>query len=453
MGAFAHRASESSDIMAVFLSSADSDFEARFEALLGAKREDDEDVDRAAAEILEAVRREGVDAVIRYTEKFDRLSLTPETVQVSEAEINAAVAEVPAEQRAALELAAERIAAFHEAQIPQDKRWTDAAGVELGWRWTPVDAAGLYAPGGLASYPSSVLMNALPAKAAGVGRLSLCAPTPDGKLNPLVLMAARVAGVDQVFRIGGAQAIGALAYGAGPVERVDVIVGPGNAYVAAAKRRVFGRVGIDSIAGPSEVVVVAEPGVDADWLAADLLAQAEHDPVAQSILISTSPELCQAVAAAVERRLARLPRGEIAGASWRDFGATIAVRDLDEAAALVNRLAPEHLELAVGAPDAFAAKVRHAGAIFLGAHTPEALGDYLAGPNHVLPTARSARHSSGLSVLDFMKRTTLLNASAKALAALGPAAETLAYAEGLDGHAQSISVRLQSGGAAAGGDK
>ena len=429
--------------MPVHLSTSDPEFESGFNALLNAKREDDEDVDRAAAEILDAVRREGDAAIIRFTERFDRLSLTPETLRVSDSEINALTAEVPAKQKAALELAAERIAAFHARQKPEDQRWRDASGVELGWRWTPVDAAGLYAPGGLASYPSSFLMNAIPAREAGVGRVALCAPAPEGRLNPLVLLAARIAGVDEVYRIGGAQAIGALAYGSHSIGKVDVIVGPGNAYVAAAKRRVFGRVGIDSIAGPSEVVIVADKTADPDWIAADLLAQAEHDPVAQSILITDHPSLAEASAAAVVRRLQSLPKAEIAGASWRDFGATIVVRDLKEAAGLVDRLAPEHLELALKEAEEFAATIRHAGAIFFGSHTPEALGDYLAGPNHVLPTARSARHASGLSVLDFMKRTTLLKASPAALARLGPSAEILAEAEGLEGHALSIRARLE----------
>ncbi|MEL6978065.1 MAG: histidinol dehydrogenase [Pseudomonadota bacterium] len=423
------------------LSTRDADFEQAFQALLGAKREDAEDVDQAAAAILADIRAEGDAAVIRYTERFDRLRLTPERLRVSEAEIDAAEASVSAAERAALETAAARIEAFHLRQKPEDARWTDETGVSLGWRWTPVDAAGLYAPGGKASYPSSVLMNAVPARVAGVRRLVLCAPAPGGVLNPLVLLAARLAGVEAVYRIGGAQAIGAMAYGVESLAPVDVIVGPGNAYVAAAKRRVFGKVGIDSIAGPSEVVIVADESADPDWIAADLLAQAEHDEAAQSILITPVAGLGAAAAAAVARRLETLPKRTIAEASWMAHGAVLETRDLDEAAALVDRLAPEHLELMVADPEALAARVRHAGAIFLGAHTPEALGDYVAGPNHVLPTARSARHASGLSVLDFMKRTTLLSASPEGLARLSPAAETLAAAEGLDAHARSLAAR------------
>ncbi|MEM9726755.1 MAG: histidinol dehydrogenase [Pseudomonadota bacterium] len=435
--------------MPALLTTADSDFESDFRALLNAKREEDADVDGAVAEIIADVRARGAQAVIDHTARFDDLQLEEASLRVDEAEIDAALEATPTEQREALSLAAERIEAYHRAQLPEARRWTDAQGVALGWRWTPVDAAGLYAPGGLASYPSSVLMNAIPARIAGVSRLALCAPTPKGRVNPLVLCAARLAGVDEIYRIGGAQAIAALAYGAGPIAPVDVIVGPGNAYVAAAKRRVYGRVGIDSVAGPSEVVVVAMGDVDPDWIAADLLAQDEHDPVAQSILITPDPALAEAAAAAVSRRLDRLPRRAIAGASWRDFGAVITVRDLAEASELVNRLAPEHLELLLPDAEAFAETVRHAGAIFLGAHTPEALGDYVAGPNHVLPTARSARHASGLSVLDFMKRTTLLRASPEALRALGPAADALAMAEGLEGHAASIRARLDGEGSGA----
>lgn len=431
--------------MGVRLSSVEPDFESRFQALLNAKREDDADVDASAAEIIAAVRAEGDAALIRYTTQFDRFTPAPGGLAITADEVADATASVSQAQADALALAAARIEAFHAVERPDDRRWTDAAGVSLGWRWTPVDAAGLYAPGGLASYPSSVLMNAIPARVAGVRRLVMCAPTPDGVVNPLVLLAAKIAGVDEIYRVGGAQAIAAMAYGSESLAPVDVIAGPGNAYVAAAKRRVFGKVGIDSIAGPSEVVVIADRGADPDWVAADLLAQAEHDPVAQSILITVDPNLADATAAAVARRLATLPRREIAEASWRDFGAIILVRDLTEAAALSDRLAPEHLELAVADPEALAARVRHAGAIFLGAHTPEALGDYVAGPNHVLPTARSARHASGLSSLTFMKRTTLLSATAPALAALGPAAEKLAEAEGLSGHARSIAARAGRG--------
>ncbi len=417
-------------------------FEADFRALLGQKREDSPDVDAAVAGIIADVRARGDAAVIELTRRFDRLDLTPETLAFSPAEIAAETAKVSAEDRAALELAATRIRAYHAPQMPQDEEWTDAAGARLGWRWTPVSAAGLYVPGGLASYPSSVLMNAIPAKVAGVGRLVVACPTPGGQVNPLVLLAAQIAGVDQVLRIGGAQAIAALAYGTETIPPVDKITGPGNAYVAAAKRRVFGRVGIDMIAGPSEILVIADSTGDPDWVALDLLAQAEHDQSAQSILITPDRALADAVMAAVEVRLQTLARREIAGASWRDFGAVILCRDLDEAAALSNRVAPEHLELCVADPEALASQITHAGAIFLGAWTPEAIGDYVGGPNHVLPTARSARFSSGLSVMDFVKRTTLARMTPAALAAIGPAAERLAASEGLEAHGLSVSARL-----------
>ncbi|TYO90013.1 histidinol dehydrogenase [Oceanicella actignis] len=430
--------------MPVFLSAQEPDFEDRFAALLAAKREADADVDEAAARILADVRARGVEALLELTERFDRLRLTPETLAFSDAEIDAAVARVPPEERAALELAAERIAAYHRRQLPRDESWTDRAGATLGWRWTPVDSAGLYVPGGLASYPSSVLMNAIPARVAGVRRLTMCAPTPDGQVNPLVLLAARLAGVDEVFRVGGAQAIGALTWGAGPIRPTDKIVGPGNAWVAAAKRRVFGTVGIDMIAGPSEILIIADGAQNPDWIALDLLSQAEHDESAQAILITDDPAFARAAAAAVEARLATLERREIARASWRDFGAVIVARDLDHAAELSDRVAPEHLELCVADPDALAAKVRHAGAIFLGAWTPEAIGDYVGGPNHVLPTARSARFSSGLSVLDFMKRTTIARMSPGALAAIGPAARTLAQSESLEAHGLSVAARLEA---------
>ncbi|OZA91973.1 MAG: histidinol dehydrogenase, partial [Erythrobacter sp. 34-65-8] len=391
--------------MPVFLNATDPDFDAAFATLLGAKREESVDVDDVVAGIIADVRARGDAAVIALTAKFDRLELTPETLRFSEAEVEALVAQVPAHERAALELAAERIRAYHVRQMPQDHSWTDPEGAMLGWRWTPVSAAGLYVPGGLASYPSSVLMNAVPAKVAGVERLAIVVPTPDGVANPLVLLAARIAGVDEIYRIGGAQAVAALAYGTETIPAVDKITGPGNAYVAAAKRRVFGKVGIDMIAGPSEILVIADGDNDPDWIALDLLSQAEHDESAQSILITDSPAMARAVAAAVERHLATLERRAIAGPSWRDFGAIITVPDLDVAAALSNRIAPEHLELCVADPDALSAKITHAGAIFLGASTPEAIGDYVGGPNHVLPTASSAQFSSGLSVLDFLKRT------------------------------------------------
>ncbi|MBC7141213.1 MAG: histidinol dehydrogenase, partial [Rhodobacteraceae bacterium] len=351
-------------------------------------------------------------------------------------------ARVSPEDRAALELAADRIRAYHARQVPEDQRWTDAAGAELGWRWGPVSAAGLYVPGGLASYPSSVLMNAIPAKVAGVERLVIACPTPGGVVNPLVLYAARLAGVDRVYRIGGAQAIAAMAYGTETIAPVDKITGPGNAYVAAAKRRVFGRVGIDMIAGPSEILVIADRDNDPDWIALDLLSQAEHDESAQSILVTDDAAFGRAVAAAVEARLGTLERRVIAGASWRDYGAVIVVRDLAEAAMLSDRVAPEHLELCVADPDALAAQVSHAGAIFLGHWTPEAIGDYVGGPNHVLPTARSARFSSGLSVMDFLKRTTIAKMTPGALAAIGPAAERLAISESLEAHGLSVRARL-----------
>ena len=428
--------------MPVFLSSADQGFEAAFAALLSAKREDAPDVDEAVAAIIADVRARGDDAVIELTSRFDRLDLTPETLAFSEAEIASECAKVPAAEREALELAAERIRAYHERQVPEDARWTDASGAELGWRWGPVSAAGLYVPGGLASYPSSVLMNAIPAKVAGVERLVVTCPTPEGAVNPLVLLAAQISGVDTVYRIGGAQAIAALAYGTETISAVDKITGPGNAYVAAAKRRVFGRVGIDMIAGPSEILVIADKDNDPDWIALDLLSQAEHDESAQSILVTDDADFGRAVTAAVETRLQTLERRAIAGASWRDFGAVIVARDLDEAAALSNRVAPEHLELCVADPDALAAKITHAGALFLGRWTPEAIGDYVGGPNHVLPTARSARFSSGLSVLDFLKRTTIAKMTPEALRAIGPSAERLAKSESLEAHGLSVRARL-----------
>ncbi|WP_298430788.1 histidinol dehydrogenase [uncultured Jannaschia sp.] len=428
--------------MPQFLDTTDADFDARFSALLTMKREDAPDVDDAVAAIIADVRTRGDAAVLELTARFDRLELTADRMRVSEAEIDAAVAEVSPEDRAALELASARIEAYHARQMPADESWTDETGATLGWRWGPVDAAGLYVPGGLASYPSSVLMNAVPARVAGVGRLVMCVPSPDGVLNPLVLLAARLSGVDEVYRIGGAQAVAAMAYGTATIAPVDKITGPGNAYVAAAKRRVFGRVGIDMIAGPSEILVIADGENDPDWIAVDLLSQAEHDESAQSILITDDAGFGRAVAAAVEARLETLERRAIAGASWRDFGAVVIVRDLDEAAALSNRIAPEHLELAVADPDALAARITHAGAIFLGAWTPEAVGDYIGGPNHVLPTARSARFSSGLSVMDFLKRTTLARMTPESLRAVGPAAVRLATSESLKAHALSVQARL-----------
>ncbi|MEZ5769576.1 MAG: histidinol dehydrogenase [Paracoccaceae bacterium] len=428
--------------MAHFLDTTDPGFETAFTALLGMKREDAPDVDAAVAAIIADVRARGDAAVIELTAKFDRLDLTPESIRFSPEEIEVHCATVPGAERAALELAAERIRAYHVRQVPQDAQWTDPDGATLGWRWTPVQAAGLYVPGGLASYPSSVLMNAVPAKVAGVKRLAVTVPTPDGAVNPLVLLAARIAGVDEIYRIGGAQAIAALAYGTGTIPPVDKITGPGNAYVAAAKRRVFGKVGIDMIAGPSEILVIADADNDPDFLALDLMSQAEHDESAQSILITDDAAFGARVAEAVAKRLETLERRAIAGASWRDFGAVITVRDLDEAAALADRIAPEHLEICVADPEGLAAKISNAGALFLGGWTPEAVGDYVGGPNHVLPTARSARFSSGLSVLDFMKRTTVAKMTPAALRAIGPAAETLAKSESLEAHGLSVRARL-----------
>ena len=436
--------------MPLFLSTQDPDFEPRFQALLGLKREEAEDVDQAVADIIADVRARGDAAVIELTAKFDRTTLTAETMAFSPNEIAQECAKVSAADRSALELAAERIRAYHSRQMPQDAQWTDEVGAELGWRWTPVSAAGLYVPGGLASYPSSVLMNAIPAKVAGGQHLVVACPTPGGVVNPLVLLAAQIAGVDTVYRIGGAQAIAALAYGTETIAAVDKITGPGNAYVAAAKRRVFGRVGIDMIAGPSEILVIADADNNPDWIALDLLSQAEHDESAQSILITTDAAFGHSVAAAVQARLQTLQRRAIAGASWAQNGAVITVRSLDEAAALSNRIAPEHLELCVANPDALAQKTTHAGAIFLGAWTPEAIGDYVGGPNHVLPTARSARFSSGLSVMDFLKRTTMAKMTPAALASIGPAAERLAQSESLEAHGLSVRARLNAlnGGAA-----
>jgi len=425
-----------------FLTTTDPDFEPRFAALLGAKREDAPDVDAVVAAIIADVRARGDAAVIELTERFDRQTLTPGTMAISRDEVDAAVARVPEAEREALQMAAERIRSYHRRQMPTDERWTDGAGASLGWRWTAVDSAGLYVPGGLASYPSSVLMNAIPAKVAGVRRLVVTVPTPGGVVNPLVLCAAKVAGVDEIYRIGGAQAIAALAWGTATIRPVDKITGPGNAYVAAVKRRVFGKVGIDMIAGPSEILVIADRDNDPDWIALDLLSQAEHDESAQAILITDDAGLARDVAAAVEKRLETLERRAIAGPSWRDFGAVIVARDLDEAAVLADRIAAEHLELCVAEPEGLAARITHAGAMFLGAWTPEAIGDYVGGPNHVLPTARSSRFSSGLSVLDFLKRTTIARMTPAALGALGPAAEVLAKSESLEAHGLSVRARL-----------
>ena len=428
--------------MALRLDGVAPDFEARFAALLSAKRETAEDVETAVRAIIDDVRRRGDAALIDYTLKFDRLELTPKDLVVADSAFAEADRAVAAEARAALGLAADRIEAFHRRQLPADDRYTDDAGVELGLRWTAIEAVGLYVPGGTAAYPSSVLMNAIPARVAGVERIAMVVPTPDGVINPLILVAARLAGVHEVYRVGGAQAVAALAYGTETIRPVDKIVGPGNAYVASAKRLVFGTVGIDMIAGPSEVVVVADADNDPDWIASDLLAQAEHDAAAQAILLTDSPRLADDVAAAVERQLKTLARTETAAASWRDHGAIVTVASLAAAAEIANRLAPEHLELAVAEPEALLARIRNAGAVFLGRYTPEVIGDYVGGPNHVLPTARSARFSSGLSVYDFVKRTTLLKLGAEQLRTLGPAAIALAEVEGLDAHARSVAIRL-----------
>ena len=421
---------------------ANADFEDRFRQFLSQKREVAQDVDEAVRGIIEDVRCNGDQALIRLTEKFDGFRPTPDTLRVSEDEIDAAKRSCDAETIAALEFAHGRIERHHARQRPSDDRYTDTTGAELGYRWTPVKSVGLYVPGGLASYPSSVLMNAVPAKVAGVERIAMVVPAPNGDLNPLVLAAGRIAGIDEIYRIGGAQAVAALAYGTDTIAPVAKIVGPGNAYVAAAKRQVFGTVGIDAIAGPSEVLVIADANNNPDWIAADLLAQAEHDTAAQSILMTNSATFARAVEEAVERQLRELPRGEIAAASWQDFGAIIELTDLDEAVALADRVAPEHLEIATDNDEALAARITDAGAIFLGKHTPEVIGDYVSGSNHVLPTARSARFSSGLGVLDFMKRTSLLKLTPEALRALGPAAMTLATGEGLEAHRRSVEIRL-----------
>ena len=426
------------------LSLADKDCAIAFAELIAAKRDSDADVGEAAAQILADVKAHGDAAVIDYTNKFDGLALTAQTLRIDPDDIARAAKQVRAAERAALERAAERIRVFHERQLPKGDRFTDESGAELGYRWTALSSVGLYVPGGKAAYPSSVLMNAVPAQVAGVKRLAMVVPTPRGELNGLVLAAAQIAGVTEVYRVGGAQAVAALAYGTATIPPVDKIVGPGNAYVAAAKRQVFGAVGIDMVAGPSEILVLADKDNNPDWIAADLLSQAEHDETAQSILITDDAAFADAVRAAVERTLATLPRVKIAGASWEQYGAIIIVRSLEEGATLVDRIAPEHLEIATENPDALADKVTHAGAIFLGRMTPEAIGDYVAGPSHVLPTARAARYASGLSVLDFVKRTSLVRYDARSLAALGPTAAILADAEGLGAHALSVRVRLNA---------
>jgi histidinol dehydrogenase len=424
------------------LDAREAGFPRAFAGLLGLKREIAEDVDEAVKAIIAAVVERGDEALVEYTRRFDAFDLTADRLRVGEAEIEAALAACDDGLLGPLRLARDRIEAYHRPQKPENRLSTDAAEVTLGWRWTALDSVGLYVPGGTASYPSSVLMNAVPAKVAGVRRVVMVVPAPRGELNPLVLAAARIAGIDEVYRVGGAQAVAALAYGTASIAPVAKIVGPGNAYVAAAKRRVFGQVGIDMIAGPSEVLILADDGANPDWIAADLLAQAEHDAAAQAILVTDSARLADAVERAVAAQLKTLPRGAIAAASWRDFGAVILVPDLQAALPLIDRLAPEHLEIEAADAEALSDRVRNAGAIFLGGHTPEAIGDYVGGPNHVLPTARSARFSSPLGVLDFMKRTSLLKCGPAALRALGPAAIALARAEGLEAHARSVAIRL-----------
>lgn len=428
--------------MARRLNATDASFDADFQKLLFAKREEEEDVALAVKGIIAQVRKGGDTALVALTNKFDRTAITARALAISAAEVDEALKKVTKDQFAAIETAATRIEAYHKRQLPADERFTDETGALLGWRWTSVDSVGLYVPGGTASYPSSVLMNAIPAKVAGVQRIVMVTPTPDGKINPLVLAAARRAGVSEIYRIGGAQAVAALAYGTETIKPVDKIVGPGNAYVAAAKREVFGQVGIDSIAGPSEILVIADGQNDPEWIAADLLSQAEHDASSQSILITDDAAFADKVATAAEKQIAILPRKAIAEKSWNDYGAIIVVKALDDAAPLADAIAAEHLEIATGEPEAFVKKVRHAGAIFLGRYTPEAMGDYIAGPNHVLPTSRTARFSSGLSVLDYMKRTTLLGLDAKSIGAIGPDALVLAESEGLQAHARSIAARL-----------
>jgi histidinol dehydrogenase len=428
--------------MPIRLDARAADFSQKFRAFLDTKREASADVEQAVRAIIADVAARGDDALIELTRKFDRVDLAAAGLRVTPAELGAATSACKPAALDALKLARDRIETYHRRQLPQDDRFTDPLGVELGHRWTAIEAVGLYVPGGTAAYPSSVLMNAVPARVASVPRIVMVVPAPDGKLNPLVLAAASLAGIDEIYRVGGAQAIAALAYGTATIAPVAKIVGPGNAYVAAAKRLVFGRVGIDMIAGPSEVLIIADRDANPDWIAADLLAQAEHDTAAQAILITDDARLADAVARAVDDQLKTLPRGSVAGASWRDFGAVILVEKLDDAVALTDAIAPEHLEIETHDPERLAAKIRNAGAIFLGSYTPEAIGDYVAGSNHVLPTARSARFSSGLGVLDFMKRTSILRLDADALGKLGPAAIALGEAEGLEAHARSVAMRL-----------
>ncbi len=426
------------------LDAAAADFEAVFAGLLNSADQAAPSISRDVAAIIAQVRSQGDAALFALTAQFDRTAIDAANIRVSDAEVEAAQAEIGADLHAALDLAASRIEAFAQAQMPNGIEYTDTLGVRLGMRWTPLDAVGIYVPGGKATYPSSVLMNALPAKVAGVGRIAMCVPMPGGVINPLVLAAARRAGVTEIYRIGGAQAVAALAYGTASIASVDRIVGPGNAYVAEAKRQVFGPVGIDSIAGPSNVLIIADAANDPAYIALDLLAQAEHDELAQSILITNDADFADLVARAVDAALVDLPRAAIAGASWRDHGAIIVVQNWTQAASLADRIAPEHLQLMLANHEPVFAAIRHAGAIFLGGNCPEAIGDYIAGPNHVLPTSRAARYASGLSVHDFLKRTTYVALSDQALGAIGPAAVVLAQAEGLDAHARSVACRLKS---------
>jgi len=428
--------------MPIILDTSAAGFAAQFEAFLGSKREVSEDVDAAAREILRGVEARGDEALIEYSKKFDRVDLTPQTIRISAQEIDAAFEKADRKTVEALRFAKDRIESHHRKQVPQDQRYIDPLGVELGYRWSALESVGIYVPGGKAAYPSSVLMNAVPAVVAGVPRIAMCVPAPDGAINPLVLIAAKLAGVTEIYRVGGAQAIAALAYGTHMIAPVAKIVGPGNAYVAAAKRLVFGRVGIDMVAGPSEVLVIADGNANPDWIAADLLAQAEHDEAAQSILMTDSRALADEVQTAVQSQLKTLPREKIAAESWKNFGAVIVLKNLEEAPALADRIAAEHLELLVAEPESLMARIRNAGAFFIGQYTPEAIGDYVGGSNHVLPTARAARYASGLGVLDFMKRSSILKLAAEQLHALGGAAMTLGEAEGLTAHARSISIRL-----------
>ena len=428
--------------MAQILRQSSANFENEFRKFLDSKREVSQSVDDTVRDIIKTVREQGDQALIDLSAKFDRVDLKEKGLKISENEIDEAMKRVSSKTLDALKLAHDRIVVYHQKQLPKDERFVDPLGVELGWRWTAVQSVGLYVPGGTASYPSSVLMNAVPAKVAGVERIVMVVPTPDGHLNPLVLAAAKLGGVSEIYRVGGAQAVAALAYGTKTIKPVAKIVGPGNAFVAAAKRQVFGKVGIDMIAGPSEVLVIADKLNDADWIAADLLAQAEHDTAAQSILMTDDEAFANEVMKAVQTQLKTLKRGKTASSSWQDFGAVILVNDLESAFPLANRIAPEHLELAVENPDRYLPLVRNAGAIFVGRYTPEVIGDYVGGSNHVLPTARSARFSSGLSVLDYMKRSSILKLGANELRKLGPSAIELANAEGLEAHGRSVAIRL-----------